>query len=65
MVIIELLMVAVGIGNMILEFRGFFLPGLLYGVVILVVLEALFLVSIVRWLEGRLAPWSTGAALRE
>jgi ABC-type nitrate/sulfonate/bicarbonate transport system permease component len=65
MVIIELLMVAVGIGNLILEYRGFFLPGLLYGVVILVVLEALILVSIVRAIERRLAPWSRGAALRE
>ena len=65
MVIIELLMVAVGIGNLILEYRGFFLPGLLYGVVILVVIEALILVSIVRQIEYRLAPWSRGAALRE
>jgi ABC-type nitrate/sulfonate/bicarbonate transport system permease component len=65
MVIIELLMVAVGIGNLILEFRGMFLPGLLYGVVVLVVLEALILVSIVRKIEYRLAPWSRGAALRE
>jgi NitT/TauT family transport system permease protein len=65
MVIIELLMVAVGIGNMILEFRGFFLPGLLYGTVILVVLEALILVSLVRKIERRLAPWSHGSALRE
>jgi ABC-type nitrate/sulfonate/bicarbonate transport system permease component len=65
MVIIELLMVAVGIGNLILEYRGFFLPGLLYGVVILVVLEALILVSIVRQIEYRLAPWARGSALRE
>jgi NitT/TauT family transport system permease protein len=65
MVIIELLMVAVGIGNMILEFRGFFLPGLLYGTVILVVMEALILVSIVRRIEHRLAPWASNTALRE
>jgi NitT/TauT family transport system permease protein len=65
MVIVELLMVAVGIGGLITEFRGAFEPGLLYGVVVLVVLEALVLVTIVRRIERRLAPWSGGAALRE
>ncbi|HYH91757.1 MAG TPA: ABC transporter permease [Candidatus Saccharimonadales bacterium] len=65
MVIIELLMVAVGIGNLILEFRGLFEPGLLYGVVVLVVIEALILVTLVRKLEYRLAPWSRGSALSE
>ena len=65
MVIIELLMVAVGIGYLILEFRGFFQSGLLYGTVILVVLEALILISIVRWIEHRLAPWARDSGLRE
>jgi NitT/TauT family transport system permease protein len=65
MVIIELLMVAVGIGGLILNFRGSFSPELLYGVVVLVVLEALLLVSIVRLLERRVAPWAHEAVLRE
>ena len=58
-------MVAVGIGNLILEYRGLFEPGLLYGVVVLVVIEALILVTLVRKLEYRLAPWSRGSALSE
>jgi NitT/TauT family transport system permease protein len=62
MVIIELLMVSVGIGGLILNFRGKFQAELLYGVVILVVLEALVLVSIVRLVERRLMPWARSAA---
>jgi ABC-type nitrate/sulfonate/bicarbonate transport system permease component len=65
MVIVELLMVSVGIGNLILRFRGFFESGSLYAVVILVVLEALILVNAVRWLERRIAPWAQVARLAE
>jgi ABC-type nitrate/sulfonate/bicarbonate transport system permease component len=65
MVVVELLFVAVGIGNLINEFRGMFEPGLLYGVVVLVVVEALILISIVRKIEHRIAPWARGTALRE
>jgi NitT/TauT family transport system permease protein len=65
MVIIELLMVAVGIGGLILKFQGAFSSELLYGLVILVVIEALILVSMVRALERRIAPWATGTVLRE
>jgi NitT/TauT family transport system permease protein len=65
MVIIELLLVAVGIGSLILSFRGLFMPDMLYGVVVLVVIEALILVSIVRVVERRVAPWSRDVVLRE
>jgi ABC-type nitrate/sulfonate/bicarbonate transport system permease component len=65
MVIVELLMVSVGIGNLILRFRGFFESGPLYAVVILVVGEALLLVNAVRWLERRVAPWAQVARLAE
>jgi ABC-type nitrate/sulfonate/bicarbonate transport system permease component len=65
MVIVELLMVSVGIGNLILRFRGFFESGPLYATVILVVLEALVLVNAVRWLERRVAPWAQVARLAE
>lgn len=64
MVIIELLMVAVGIGGLILNFQGHFQASSLYGIVVLVVLEALVLVSVVRAIERRLAPWATEAVLR-
>lgn len=65
MVVVELLFVGVGIGNLINEFRGMFEPGLLYGVVVLVVLEALILITIVRKIEYRVAPWARGTTLRE
>jgi ABC-type nitrate/sulfonate/bicarbonate transport system permease component len=57
MVVIELLLVAVGLGGLIINFRGAFEPENLYAVVVFVVLEALLLISIARWLERRLVPW--------
>lgn len=63
MVIVELLMVSVGFGGLILEFRGFFQGGLLYATVIVVVVEALLLMSFARWLERRMTPWVPTARL--
>ena len=65
MVIIELLLVAVGIGGLILKFQSQFASDLLYALVILVVVEALLLVSAVRFLERKIAPWASGTVLRE
>ena len=65
MVIIELLMVAVGIGGLILNYQGRFEAALLYGTVVLVVFEALILVSLVRVIEARVAPWTSQTVLRE
>jgi NitT/TauT family transport system permease protein len=65
MVIIELLMVAVGIGGLILKFQGQFASDMLYGLVVLVVVEALILVSTVRAIERRVAPWASATVLRE
>jgi len=65
MVIVELLMVSVGIGGLILTFRGFFRAEELYGVVVLVVLEALVLISLARLVERRVAPWARQSRLRE
>jgi NitT/TauT family transport system permease protein len=65
MVIVELLMVAVGVGSLILFYRGMLEPALLYGVVVLIVFEALILVSIVRLVERRVAPWARDVVLRE
>jgi ABC-type nitrate/sulfonate/bicarbonate transport system permease component len=65
MVVVELLFVAVGIGNLIGLYRGRFDSGLLYGVVILVVVEAFILISILRRIERRIAPWAHGTVLRE
>jgi ABC-type nitrate/sulfonate/bicarbonate transport system permease component len=65
MVIVELLMVAVGIGGLILEYRGFFKADLLYGTVVIVVLEALALITVARWLERRVTPWARHSGVME
>jgi NitT/TauT family transport system permease protein len=65
MVIIELLMVAVGIGGLILNFQGRFQAALLYALVVLVVIEALALVQLVRFIEHKVAPWASQTVLRE
>jgi len=63
MVVIELLLVSVGIGGLFLNFRGRFETDLLYGLVVLVVMEALVLVSVARFVERRIAPWAQDVAI--
>ncbi|WP_423979623.1 ABC transporter permease [Ilumatobacter sp.] len=58
MVIVELLMVSVGVGGLILRFRGFLQPASLYAVIIVIILEALLLVNLMALLERRLTPWN-------
>ena len=54
MVIGELLLVSVGIGSLILRYRGFFMAPELYATIILVILEALVLVELARRIEKRM-----------
>lgn len=63
MVVIELLLVAVGLGGLIINYRGSFNAEALYAVVVFVILEALFLIQIARWLERRLVPWTSEGLL--
>lgn len=63
MVIVELLMVSVGFGGLILEYRGFFRGDLLYATVIIVVAEALALMAFARWVERRMTPWVSAARM--
>lgn len=65
MVIVELLMVSVGIGNLILRYRGFFESDLLYATVVIVVFEALALIALARAFERRVAPWAHAGGLGE
>jgi NitT/TauT family transport system permease protein len=66
MVIVELLLVSVGIGRLILRYQSTFRAAELYAVIILVVIEALILISIARWVERRAAAWaSTTRAFKE
>lgn len=58
MIAVELLLVAVGIGRMILDFQGTFEAASLYATIMLVVTEAVILLSGLKWLERRAAPWA-------
>lgn len=60
MVIGELLLVSVGIGGLILRYRGLFQGAKLYATVVVVVIEALLLISLAQRLETRLIPWAKG-----
>lgn len=57
MIIGELLMFSVGIGQLIQEFSGRLLPSYLYAVVIVVILEALVLIRAADIVEARLLKW--------
>jgi len=58
MIAVELLLVAVGIGRMILDYQGMFAADLLYATVVFVTGEAVLLLGAVRWLERRITPWN-------
>jgi ABC-type nitrate/sulfonate/bicarbonate transport system permease component len=58
-IVAELLMVAVGVGGLILKARSFFDGPYLYAIVLFCVLLAALLVSAARWLERRVVPWAS------
>lgn len=66
MILVELLMVAVGLGNLLLIFRGQFDAASLYATVLYIVLLGLVLITTLRWLERRATPWAppSGASPR-
>ncbi|SFS11187.1 NitT/TauT family transport system permease protein [Agrococcus baldri] len=57
MVIVELIMLPVGIGALMLDYRGFFQADLLYATTIAVVIEAVVLAMLMQRLERRLLKW--------
>lgn len=59
MVIVELLLVASGVGKLMLEFRGLFQKELLFAVVFIVLIESLLLMFAMRAMERKLAPWAS------
>lgn len=60
MVVAELLLVATGIGNLLLEFRAALDGGMLFATVFAVSLEAIGLLALMKAAENRLAPWARG-----
>ncbi|MFI0370037.1 ABC transporter permease [Actinomadura sp. 1N219] len=64
MVIVELLMVSEALGGMILEYRGLFQAPLLYGTIVIILAEALLLISAARWAERKLTRWARTTTAR-
>jgi ABC-type nitrate/sulfonate/bicarbonate transport system permease component len=60
MIVVELLLVAVGIGRLLLDFQGRFEAASVYAVILVVMAEAMVLTDIGRRLERRLSPGSIG-----
>jgi NitT/TauT family transport system permease protein len=63
MVAVELLLIAVGVGRLIIDFQGAFDGGAVYATVMVLVVEAVILLQILKWLERRLAPWADRIAI--
>jgi NitT/TauT family transport system permease protein len=63
MVIVELLMVAAGLGGVIIDARGRLDPDTLYATVVFIVIEALVLVSVARRIERLVVPWAPEGTL--
>lgn len=63
MIAVELLLIAVGVGRLILDYQAMFESGFVYATIMFVVLEAVILLNLMKWLERRLAPWAGLATL--
>jgi NitT/TauT family transport system permease protein len=63
MVAVELLLVAVGIGRLVLDYQAAFEAGAVYATVLILVAESVLLLRALRWLEQRVAPWADQVAV--
>ncbi len=59
MVVVELLLVAVGVGERILFYQGEFMAPFLFAITLVVLFEAVALMSSLRWAEQRMSVWTT------
>ncbi len=58
MINVELVLVAVGLGRLLLNYQTSFLAAQTYAVVLVILFEAVLLMRFARWLENRAAPWA-------
>jgi ABC-type nitrate/sulfonate/bicarbonate transport system permease component len=63
MVIVELLLVASGLGRLLLEFAGRLQAEFVFATVFVVILEALLLLGMMRFAEQKMAPWAHDISL--
>lgn len=59
MVVVEILLVAVGVGRLILKFRARFQSANLYAMVLSLAIFGVVLLTLARWLERRVTRWKT------
>jgi NitT/TauT family transport system permease protein len=57
MLMVELVLLALGLGRLILDFQGTFESAQLYAIVLVIIAEAVLLMEGCKWLERRAAPW--------
>lgn len=57
MITVELLLLALGVGRLILDFQGRFEAANLYATILVIVFEAVMLAQTFKWLERRATPW--------
>jgi NitT/TauT family transport system permease protein len=60
MIVVELILIAVGLGGMILEANSLFAPEITYSIAIILILEVLFVTNVFRYFEKRILSWKTG-----
>ena len=63
MVIVELLLVASGLGRLLLEFSGRLQAEFVFATVAVVIIEALLLLGMMRLAEQKMAPWTHDISL--
>ena len=61
MIISEWLLAAVGLGSLLLQFRGAFDSGSMYALVLVILVESLILIQILRLVEHRVIGWTRRA----
>lgn len=59
MIVVELLLVAVGVGKLILNSMGFFEPERAYSVIIVIIIEVMLIRSVGERIERRVTAWNT------
>lgn len=57
MLVAELLLMAVGVGRLLLEYRSRLEPAYLFGVILILLAESAILLVLARWAEVRATPW--------
>ena len=63
MVMVELILVASGLGRLLLEFSGRMQSDFVFATIIAVIVEALTLLSVMQALEKRIAPWAPDVSI--